>query len=92
MDLSFWRDLAIFLIALLFIALTIVLSVLLLALGNAIRKAERELGVKLKQWNRTAQSVQGSTKKLVVPIARPFVTLIALKEGTKEFLRTLLKS
>jgi uncharacterized protein YpmS len=92
MGLSFWRDLAIFLLALLFIGLTIVLSIFLLALGNALRKAERELDLKLKQWNRTAQLVQGSTKRLAAPIARPFVTLIALKEGTMEFLRTFLKS
>lgn len=92
MDLSFWRDLAIFLIALLFIGLTIVFSLLLLALGNAIRKAERELDLKLKQWSQTAHSVQGSTKKLTAPVAKPFATLIALREGAKEFLRTLLKS
>ncbi len=91
MDLAFWRDLAVFLVALLFIIFVIVVTIFLFVLGKAIRKAEHDLDLKLKQWNQTAQSVQDFAKKKAAPVARPFATLIALKEGGKIFLRTFLR-
>lgn len=88
MDLSFWRDLAIFIIALIFILFTLAGCLVFLVSALAMKKAEKALDQKLKNMNDRAQSVRGSTKKLATPISRPFITIIALKEGVKEFLRS----
>ncbi|MCR4428568.1 MAG: hypothetical protein NUV68_04390 [Caldiserica bacterium] len=91
MDLSFWRDLAIFIIALIFILFTLAGCFVFLVSALALKKAEKALDQKLKNMKDRAQSVKDSTRKLATPISRPFITLVALKEGAKEFLRSFIK-
>lgn len=90
MDLAFWRDLAIFIVSLIFILFTLVLCFVLFVSAFALRKAEKGLDEKLKSLNERVQSVRNSSRKLAVPVSRPFITLVAFKEGAKEFFRFLL--
>lgn len=85
MDLAFWRDLAIFIVALIFIVFTLALIFILFVSALALKKVEKGLDQKLKTLNERAQSARNSSRKLAAPISRPFITLVAFKEGVKEF-------
>jgi len=91
MDLTFWRDLAIFLVALLLIGLTVALCIFLVFFASATRRAEKDVGHRLKELSQKARAAESLTKRAISPIAYPFVTLLALQEGAKEFIRRLLR-
>jgi len=90
MDLIYWRDLILLIVGLLVFLFALALFILMVFMSIALRRAKKASKKEIPQIAKSFQMAEVSSRRLSILLFSPLIDLLALQEGGKRFLQTLL--